>query len=167
MTMQITVESTTKESKQARGQTYWGIKFKGEWFNLFVNDKPKQGDKFEVDVKTSEWNGRTFRWATPVKGKEAPQQKEANGSWEHYAEMARAAHRLAKELEPDSSRWPQLLQEGGSEDPAEIITCDRSRARAAILNTCLIAYSEGRVALPAEPEPPEFGPGEDDGSIPF
>jgi len=159
--MQITVESTTKESKQARGVTYWGVKFKGDWFNLFVNDKPKQGDKFEVDVKESEFQGRKYRWATPVKGKEEPiKEQQANGSWEHYAEMARAAHNLAQELEPDAD--VELVR--GS---PELVHLDRSHARAAILNTVMIAYSNGKVALPAEPEPPEFGPGEDDSQIPF
>lgn len=153
--MQITVESTTKEPKQARGQTYWGVKYQNDWYNLFVDSKPAQGAKFDCEVKTSDFNGKTYRWATPTKAKEQPaeQQASSNGSWEHYAEMARAAHALAAELEADA------ITEAG-------IQIDRSHARAAILNTVMIAYSNGKVALPAEPEPPEFG-GQGGDDIPF
>ena len=148
---------------------YFSIKVGNRWINIQGQPDPSlKGQTVEAETKTSK-DGK-YTWAKLTTRKSPAllpaAEQQANGSWEHYAEMARAAHQLARELEPDGSQWPP---QGGSEDPAQIITCDRSHARAAILNTVMIAYSNGKVALPAEPEPPEFGPDQsDDGSgIPF
>jgi hypothetical protein len=68
-------------------------------------------------------------------------------SWDNYRAMAEAAHELAMKLEPDSIRAIELS------DPNESLgtttTIDRSTARAAILNTVMIAYSNGKIFVPA------------------
>jgi hypothetical protein len=154
----IVVKSTTKESKQAQGKTYWGVKHEdGNWFNLITDSKPAQGARYNVDVKETQFNGRTYRWANIIQAQKAASQNGAGQShpWEDYARMARVAHELACDLEPD---------ETGAGTHFE----DRSQARAAILNTVMIAFSNGKIELPkdSQAEPP---PLDDDGSdsIPF
>lgn len=140
--MQITVKSTTKESKQAQGKTYWGVKHEdGNWYNLITNDKPAMGARFDVEVKETQYNGRTYRWATPHQGS---QQASGGGGgnghipWEDYEQMMRAAHGVAWALEPDAGEH-----------------ADRSTARAAIVNTVMIAFSNGKLALPKDDMPPD------------
>lgn len=70
-----------------------------------------------------------------------------NGSiaWDEYEEMAKMAHSLASELEPDGS--------GPTDDPNRVYSIiDRSAARAAILNTVMIAFSNGKIAKDKKPD---------------
>lgn len=152
--MQITVKSTTRESKQAQGKTYWGVKHSdGNWYNLITDNKPAMGAIIDVEVKESQWQGKTYRWATPTQ-KQAAQSAAvgANGhiAWEDYEAMAQAAHEMAQAMEPDGF-------DANGQNPM-----DRSSARAAIVNTVMIAFANGKIALPAEDPPP---PADDD--IPF
>ena len=64
-----------------------------------------------------------------------PLQPDSRPSWADYERVARAAHRLAVELEP--------------RDPSVI---DPSTARMAFVNTTIIAYGQGKVGLPPEEE---------------
>jgi hypothetical protein len=149
--MQITVKATTKESKQARGQTYYGVKAQDDqWYNLMVTDKPAVGAVFEIEVKTTEYQGKTYRWAT-LSAKQPAKVAQSNGHfpWEDYAAMVRVAHLLARELEPD---------ETGTESQ------DRSQARIRFVNNVMMAFKDGKVALPKEDAPP---PPVDDDDIPF
>src|SRR5678815_2853761 len=145
--MQITVKSTTRESKQAQGKTYWGVKHEdGNWYNVITNDKPTMGQRFEADVKETQFNNRTYRWATPIGPKQATTgNNSSNGhiAWEDYRTMAEAAHELAGELEPDDREI-----EPGEDGNKYYVKLDRSAARAAILNTVMIAFANGKIALP-------------------
>ena len=157
MEMEIIVQAVTKQSKQAQGKTYWGVKAgDGNWYNLIRDAKPANGDRYSVDVKETEFKGRVYRWATIVQAQSAAPDQRANQSpnnghisWEDYQSMARLAHELAMEMEPD---------ETGAESHFE----DRSQARASIMNTILRDYANGRIALPKEDPLP---PADDD--IPF
>ncbi len=57
-------------------------------------------------------------------------------TWDAYRAMAEAAHSLASKLEPD--------------EISSMGNLDRSTARAAILNTVMIAYSNGKIVVPAD-----------------
>ena len=62
--MQITVKAVTKQAKQAKGRNYWGVKHTDDqWYNVLVDSKPNMGQTLEVEVKTSEYQGKTYRWA--------------------------------------------------------------------------------------------------------
>lgn len=140
--MEIVVKSTTRESKQAQGKTYWGVKHEdNNWYNLINHSKPAIGARFNVEVKETQFNGRTYRWANIVQGQQAVGTANGHIPWGDYRHMAEIAHEMAKGMEPDDAA-----------------------ARAAILNTVMIAFSNGRVALPKDD--PEEGPPLDD-NIPF
>ena len=130
---------------------YFSIKVGNRWINVKGQPIPGlKGNKVLAETKTSA-DGK-YTWAkinAPEEKAPPPAAEQANGSWEHYAEMARAAHNLALELEPD--------REDGE---------DRSEARMAFVQSIIVAFREGKVNLPAEPEPPEFGPDQSD-DIPF
>lgn len=152
--MQITVQSTTRESKKTKNknQTYWGVKHSdGNWYNLIVDAKPSQGQTFDVDVKTREFQGKTYRWAEIVK-KPAASHATGNGngaavSWTEYELMMSLAHHAATQLEPDS----------------DIV--DRSTARAALVNTVMIAFTNGKIVVDKEDE--NEPPPPDDSEAPF
>lgn len=143
---------------------YFSIKVGNRWINVQgAPDASLKGRTVDAETKTSK-DGK-YIWAKINAPKEAPPPaQQANGSWEHYAHMARVAHALAADLEPDDLE--QTTEQGGTPIVLKV-NVDRSHARAAILNTVMIAYSNGKVALPAEPEPPEFGPNQQDDDIPF
>lgn len=147
--MQLTVKSTTRESKQAQGKTYWGIKHEDDnWYNLITDAKPAMGAKYNVDVKETQYNGKTYRWANIIAPQGAAKaQAESNGhvKWEDYRLMAEIAHDLAKVLEPDEQI--QIVNGG-----PEVQHVDRSAARAAIVNTCMIAFANGKISLPQDDE---------------
>ena len=133
---------------------YFSIKVGNRWISVQGQPDPSlKGRTVEAETKTSR-DGK-YIWAKINAPKEAPPPVEqANGTWEHYAEMARAAHVLALELEPD---W--IDADTGHRT-------DRSEARMAFVQSIIVSFREGKVALPAEPEPPEFGPDQSD-DIPF
>ena len=134
--MEILIEAVGQE-KQSKFGAYFGVKVNGEWLNVSGNrDESLKGRRFEAEIKPS---GK-FKWAKLVKeiGSGNSSGRGGGGSgipWESYAAMARLAHELALEMEPD---------ETGSESHFE----DRSQARAAIMNTVMIAFSNGKIALP-------------------
>ena len=74
--------------------------------------------------------------------------------WADYHKMASIAHALARTLEPDEKE----IAPDESCNNQTFIKLDRSSARAAILNTVMIAFSNGKISLPNE---------EEDDTIPF
>jgi len=131
------------------------------WYNLYTNIKPSKGQGFTVEVTESTGNdGRIFRDARIAQGTQAaptsaPLRKDefasSNGnkspvvnggratpytqSFEVYAAVARAAHALATELEPDNGS-------GGI----------NAHARTALVSTFLIALGEGKLTMTVEDE---------------
>lgn len=65
-----------------------------------------------------------------------------NVEWSEYAKVAREAHKLALELEPDST---EILPNG--EGTTETIKVDRSNARIRFVNTALMALKDGKLWL--------------------
>lgn len=117
--------------------------------HYFVNDDATKyvGKTLELEVseKTSK-TGNKYKIAKILKVVESAAASNGNGhghaiSWFDYRAMAQAAHELAKELEPDQF-------------DAGLSTIDRSTARAAILNTVMIAYSNGKVVVPTDDDMP-------------
>lgn len=145
---QITIAAIGQE-KQSKFGAYFGIKVGDEWLNVSGNrDESLKGKTFEAEIKQS---GK-YKWAKLTKEVVASNGHGPGGiiSWWHYAEMAKLAHGLASELEPDQT----------GNNPPE----DRSQARAAIMNTVMIAFSNGKVSLPVDDD---AVPPPDDGPMPF
>jgi hypothetical protein len=106
---------------------------------IYINEDPTNlvGKTVDIDVndKTSQ-KGNRYKVGTIIKVHEASAataSSNGNGkiTWDAYRAMAEAAHSLAGKLEPD-------VPDGN---------LDRSSARAAILNTVMIAYSNGKIVL--------------------
>lgn len=110
------------------------------WFNLLgkveglegktVNLKPTGfRDWYELafiaDEKSETGNGSALSTSSKIE-------------WSIYMDLVRSAHDLAKDLEPD------IPGEGGA-------LLDRSEARRAIVNTILIAHSNGAFEFPETP----------------
>jgi hypothetical protein len=160
--MQITVEAVTREPRVFQGKTQWGVKLPGNggWVTLYRDAKPVKGEVIEVNTTERHGkNGMVYVDAFPVMPPLAPSSNGAapthttaaddttwnnntgkKVSWDAYRAMAEAAHELASKLEPDAKRL------GPNDDGMEtFISLDRSTARAAILNTVMIAYSNGKI----------------------
>lgn len=147
--MRLEATAVTKDSKTARDRTYWGVKHSdGNWYNLLIDQRPARGAVFEVEVKESSFNGKTYRWAEIKESSHKNGSANANGTngyaatWEDYARMARAAHALASELEADVPK-----------DQPDGVSFSCAQARASIVNTVIIAFSNGKVLLPQDDEP--------------
>jgi hypothetical protein len=114
--------------------------------DYFVNEDatPLLGKTVEAEVteKTSK-SGNKYKVAKIIKVIEAAAaQQNGNGkiTWDSYRAMAEAAHELAAKLEPD--------RHTGLNDTEPTLIVDRSQARASILNTVMIAYSNGKIFVP-------------------
>ncbi len=127
----------------------------GNGQQLFINEDPTNlvGKTVDIDVKekTSQKTGKNYTVGKITKVYEATATtSNGNGNggngkitWDAYRAMAEAAHGLAVKLEPDVE---DVAQGGGD----NFIKVDRSTARAAILNTVMIAYSNGKIVVPAD-----------------
>ena len=181
--MEITVEMASKQSREYNGRRKWGVHPKGSpkdyWLDIYVTDRPKQGQVFNIGtIKESPVGDRIFREAeiigpaaqgaiasgqpeplkpAPGSGNGWPARESAptgqpaasNGKikWSDWQQITEVAHELACKLEPD--------------DQGEHV-CERSVARAALVNTVLIAFSNGKLELPTEAGPVSREPGDDD-----
>jgi hypothetical protein len=93
-----------------------------------------------TEAKTSS-AGRAYNTAKILKvvGAAAASGNGRGISWADYEIMAKLAHSFAVSMEPDQDNNGLLI--------------DRSQARAAMVNTIMIAYSNGKIYLPDEEIP--------------
>jgi hypothetical protein len=139
--------------------------------SYFTNEDatPLVGKTVDITVETkTSVKGNTYKIAKIVKVLDGvpATQPSSNGQgvrWVDYVTMARLAHEVATELEPDVDSAP--VNEGDNTSKVEHYLDvkaegrqDRSTARIAFVNTVLIAFTNGKIAL---------GEGEDEESIPF
>ena len=116
----------------------------------YINSDGTQyaGKDVEIDFeeKTSA-KGHKYKVARILKVIEPPASngRAAGITWDEYRAMAQAAHELADKLEPDG-------YSSGIDGQQTLM--DRSTARAAILNTVMIAYSNGRIVVPDDEDMP-------------
>lgn len=150
--MQVKIESFSDLKQTDRGPS---AKIMASGKSYYVNTDPTNliGKTVEITVteKTSA-KGNKYAIATIDRVVESAASNGHSGavSWSEYEQMARLAHALAAALEPNVESV--LDPDDGKLAHPEI---DRSPARAAILNTVMIAFSNGKVALPEE-EPTPF-----------
>lgn len=149
-----------------KGDPYFTLKIDNIWYSLPGGEQQKaQVENQQVSYTiTKPASGNYNAWIKvdavapepEPKATERPSYDNSNGnghggiSWVDYRDMAMLAHGLAKELEPDVASSDVDL-EGRRVITPEI---DRATARAAILNTVMIAFSNGKISLPDEDESP-------------
>ena len=144
--MKVKVESCTKETRLTKGGVmHTGIKVNGAWYNMAGDHRGLYGKEVDLEIKGS--------WATLVQAATPPTDfptSQRNGvpshpiEWEEYVAAMREAHLIANELEPDENQ----TVEGH---------INRAQARAALVNTMMIALANGKLRLPPAGEPPEEG----------
>lgn len=141
--MQIKIDSFSDLKTTDRGPS---AKIKAGNDTYYVNEDPTNlvGKTVEMEVTEKiSAKGNKYKIAKIIKVLEAAASS-GNGhgiSWDDYRQMAEAAHELAMKLEAD------VFADNGQEG-VPIVTVDRSHARAAILNTVMIAFSNGKIANP-------------------
>jgi hypothetical protein len=146
--MQIKIDSFSDLKQTDRGPS---AKIKAGNDSYYVNEDPTNlvGKTVEIEVveKTSA-KGNKYKIATIKKVIDAAAGN-GNGkiTWDDYRAMAEAAHGLAAKLEPDG--WKSASDLGEA-----TLIVDRSTARAAILNTVMIAYSKGDIFVPVDDDMP-------------
>ncbi len=155
--MKTTIESFSDYKETERGPSAKIKLSTGEV--CFINENPKglvgMTVDIEVNTKTTQDGKRTYKIGKITKVYEATATaSNGNGNgkitWDAYRAMAEAAHGLANKLEPDGSFNTGVEGEAFQ-------TMDRSTARAAILNTVMIAYSNGKIVVPEiEDDLPDF-----------
>ena len=160
--MELNIEAVTNAPRTYKGQTYWGVKSGGDhWYDFYVSEKPTVGKTYRVIVtdRTGS-NGRIYQLAKLAPLATQPQAQSAtngNGAVKPAEEQpkepapqapkdnriplaewcaaAKAFHVLAKELEPDETNEQGMFIH------------ERSQARAAMVNTAMIAFSNGKISL--------------------
>lgn len=144
--MQTTIESFSDLKTTDRGTSAKIKASNGD--QIYINEDPTNlvGKTIDIDVneKTSQ-KGNRYKVGKIIKVHELVATAVSNGNgkitWDAYRAMAEAAHGLAGKLEPDFVGEPAM---------------DRSSARAAILNTVMIAYSNGKIFVPEDDDIPPF-----------
>lgn len=138
--MKLTVDDVSEGKSTSKGEKYYPGKAGGQLY--YFNEPVSVGDVLECEVRESSYsrNGKTMtsRWAK-VLARAKPGGGGNIKSGDYIAAM-KIFHTVAGELEP--------------EDP---------QARAAILNTAMIAFSNGKIEMGDE----EDVPPPDDSDVPF
>ena len=149
--MQGKVEATGNDKLGQYGP-YTSIKVGGAWFTVNGKTADYTGKevKFEVQDKGKYKVGKNVEFVEAQAGGSggAKPQGASTGAVPIIEWMAamKEFHKLALELEPDG----EDVAEGDGPEGAhtlKAIVVDRSQARAAILNTCMIALSKRRIDM--------------------
>jgi hypothetical protein len=147
--MQLKIDAVGPQKTSQYGN-YFGIKSGNDWYNCAGDrNESLKGKSFEVKVKEK---GK-FKWAKILKEVTPAQAASGNGHipWATFVMVAKAAHELALELEPDTEAF------------------DRAPARIDFVQSIIVALREAKIAVPSEDEgAPPFEPEDETGSgIPF
>jgi len=144
----VVVDAVTKEPREYKGRKKWGVKpVGGDWLSLYCDFKPQKGQSFSVNItETQGKDGRIFKDAEiigPAPGVPPPpppqtpsveaqfnqikQQASGKISWDDWALVIRTTWDIVTD-----TNMP----------PAEGV---------ALVNTTLIAYSNGKLETPVFP----------------
>ena len=146
--MKVKVESCTKETRLTKGGVlHTGIKANGQWYNIVGDHRGLYGKEVELEIK-GQWATLIERASPSVNGNQRDKRDGGRIDWEEYVVAVREAHMIANELEPDENQ----MVEGH---------INRAQARAALVNTMMIALTDGKIGLPPlTNEPPVDDPGQ-------
>lgn len=140
-------------SDAKQGQYGWSSKIYFGDANCYINSDATNLVGKTVDLETTEkfskaGNKYLVGKILRVLENAEPAARSQNGNgkitWDAYRAMAEAAHELATKLEPDEF----TVHPDENSNMAVNVRADRAAARAAILNTVMIAYSNGKIFVP-------------------
>jgi len=128
--MEIFVEkANVGQTKNGKPKT--GLLAKGVWHNIF--DAHPEYEKKKVEITPSRYQGwyeaRLLDTRSESNGNGLDEDPQLIVNWAIYENYLRMAHKVAMELEPDTL----------ASDQNNVVVVDRSRARAALVNTAMIA----------------------------
>ena len=163
----ITVDAVTKEPRVFQGQQQWGVKLpNGEWITLQCGFRPSKGQQFDVAITEKQGkDGRVFKTATIIAPApaQAPQQQERQvdrSPTPSQPQLSPTAQPGPLNVKIKWDDWCMVLQSAwqaatdAGMPPAEAV---------AVVNTTLIAFSNGKLETPIEAGPvSEVEPGQDD-----
>jgi hypothetical protein len=156
----ITVTQVTKEPREYNGRKYWGVKTKeyDVWID-FYDAQPERGKQYQVDLQSINSKGKTYWKAytqaiapqttaptpppappsapAPAPAPEpVPEPAQSTAlSFDDYRLLVKDVHEIAVGLEPNTV-----------DDHGNVV--DRSQARIALVNTAVIAWTNGKLDLP-------------------
>ncbi len=182
--MIIEVDASTKEPRSYNNRTQYGVKPAGQtyWVNLEVDFRPTKGQRFDVKMSTVEKDGKIFRNATiigpaPPAASVEEQFKAGDAVYARYTGQREAGAPDATKplafppsassgpsapLPPLSGKipWDDWIFTAGMAWNYAVNVCAMPPAEAvAFVNTTLISFSNGKIAMPLRPsfiegEPP-------------
>lgn len=143
--MMVKIESCTKDTRTTKGGVlHTGIKANGQWYNIAGDQRNLYGKEVNLEIN-GQWAKLVKQSAMAITGKSSSDDNQLQIAWEDYIVAVRKAHLVANDLEPDENR-----------------TIDghinRSQARATLVNTMMIALTNGQISLPQTGEPPGTEP---------
>lgn len=157
----ITVDAVTKEPRVFQGQQQWGVKLpNGEWITLQCGFRPAKGQQFDVSIATNTGkDGRVFKTATIIAPApaQAPQEQmpaSQRGLTIGQPQLSPTAQPGPLNVKIKWDDWCMVLQSAwqaatdAGMPPAEAV---------AVVNTTLIAYSNGKLETPIEAGPVSNG----------
>jgi len=143
--MEIKIESGTLQVSQKSGKTYTNCKLSdGSWLNIWGDQKENFGKT--VNVMEPQQFGKS-KWANIDKTKPEPKpesEKKSGITKQEYLNWMEEVWARAMKLEPDKK------DEMGNGD-----CC--ANARAALINTAMIALTNGKIIIEDEEPPDELG----------
>lgn len=150
--------------KQGKKGAFFTISSGGKWYNVEGGEDDRQRIANKTisatirpskDPKFNDWLKVDAVEEDKPKANgadtSAPAAPTGKPTWSEYAAVVKDAHALALELEPDE--LSKTLVEGEAL-PIELVKTDRSRTRASLVATILIAFGQGAFII-------------DDGGSPF
>jgi len=156
----ITVDAVTKEPRVFQGRKQWGVKLpNGEWLSMECDFQPQRGQSFDVAIKETFKNGKTYKNATIV-GPAPAAPPPAPPSLEAIAKEA------FNQLKPNSYAEAPRNSKISWDDWCLMIraswqilsSLDLPHAEAvAVISTTLIAFSNGKLETPVEAGPVSDG----------
>jgi hypothetical protein len=173
--MNVRIEAVGPIKQGQKGQYFTAKITGGKWVNIDGGEDVRQkinGKDCSITVRPSA-NPKYNDWAKidavaelePAKanGHAEPEpmpKRSGKPTWLEYAAVARAAHALAVELEPDDvTQIPVPISDDpqGAVEALPIVKVDRSGHRMTFVETVLISFEKGAFE----------GPADDEGSTPF
>jgi len=182
--MIITVDAVTKEPREYNGRKQWGVKLpNGEWISVECDFQPVKGMQFDVAIKESYKNGRSFKNATIIGPAPAPAaQPSVMADFNAVKAESMAMGQKPPQVQPAAQPAPSVAYSSPHAsakipwwDWVHVIRMSWDVAietgmppaeAVALINTTLIAYSNGKLEAPPAPLTGEEQAPQDD-DIPF
>jgi hypothetical protein len=161
--MLIQIDLVTKNPREFGGKQIWGVKLpNGQWLNLEAGFRPEKGMQLDVNIKDVKGkDGKTYHNATiigPAPGQLNevfhPQQRQQNSEpqWPDPAKVIEQS-KPSNYQPPAKISWSDWVATAQSACELANLMSLENDARAAFINTTMIALSNGKLELPTDAGP--------------